>query len=558
MESMRTDDRRGMETVPPPTAPVRDGISLPRSLSESAVCLLLAVVLFRTFAAEGYMISTGSMAPHLLGYHKRVCCPTCKYEFPFGVAYDTDEGAVAAETSPTRRRAECPNCGQTAIDLTAVPRNHGDQLLVFKPAYGLRPPRRWEVVVFRNPYCPTEAYVKRVVGLPGEKMQIIDGDIYADGVLCRKDWAEQRVLRVPVYEHRFHPHDAESAWQPLKNTSETAVAWEPVNDEFHLGAAQITDDTAWSWVEFAHRVRQRGQHETSVKLSSWPVDLDTSKIPPAGLKFDAVHQQLSCVGVLSDSVRDVLLAATADDDFYKAVRALSERSHLAPVNDAYGYNPHEGDYIPAPVRDVMLSLTVQRQNGDGEFAVEMSDGAVNFTCVFDYSRQETRLYAGDAPDPVATGHWPNELDGQQALIEMSLFDQQVLVAVNGKPLLGPWTYSTPANTPVSRYPARFGARGLDVTVSDLMLYRDVYYTATRAKHAVQKPYQLDADELFVLGDNSPVSHDSRRWADGAVKTSLLVGKPFVVHLPSKPGRLRIGNYEMQLRLPDFSRMQFLR
>ncbi len=560
MEPVWGDVRSEAEPVPVPAeVPARDHVSLPRSLCESAICLLLAVVLFRTFAAEGYMISTGSMAPHLLGYHKRVCCPTCRYEFPFGVAYDTDEGTnAAAETAPARNSAVCPNCGQGAIDLTDVPRNHGDQLLVFKPAYALRPPRRWEVVVFRNPFCPTEAYVKRVIGLPGEKVQIIEGDIYADGVLCRKDWNDQRVLRVPVHEHRYRPRENDPDWQPLANTTAPAVAWEPSGDEFCLSGSQVTDEAAWSWVEYAHRVRQKGQHETSVKLTSWPVDIDPSRLPPAGLRFDAVHQQLSCVGVLPDAARDVLLAAAADKDFYHAVQTLSERSHLAPVDDGYGYNPREGDYTPAPVRDLLLEFTVQHQNGDGEFAAEMSDGAANYTCVFDYGRQEVRLYAGDEPEPVVTGAWPTGMETKPTLIEMSLIDQQVLVAANGKPLLGPWTFSTPAETPVSRYPARFGARGLDLSVSNLVVYRDVYYTATRAKHAVQKPYQLDADELFVLGDNSPVSHDSRRWQDGAVKTSLLVGKPFVVHLPSKPGRLRIGSYEMQLRLPDFTRMQLLR
>lgn len=560
MEPTGGDARRDGEPVSiPDEVSVRDNISLPRSLCESAVCLLLAVVLFRTFAAEGYMISTGSMAPHLLGYHKRVCCPTCQYEFPFGVAYDTDEGTNAAtETSPARNRAVCPNCGQTSIDLTDVPRNHGDQLLVFKPAYALRPPRRWEVVVFRNPFCPTEAYVKRVIGLPGEKVQIIDGDIYADGVLCRKDWLDQRVLRVPVYDHRFHAVKSDPAWQPLETTAEAAVAWEPQHDEFHLHGSQVVDESAWSWVEYAHRIQQRGQHETSVKLTSWPAELDPSRLPPAGLRWDAIHQQLSCVGVLPDTARDALLATDADDDFYRAVRSLSERSHLAPVDDHYGYNPREGDYIPAPVRDLLLELTVTHHNGNGEFALEMSDGAANYTCVFDFGRQEVRLYAGDEPDPVLTGTWPAGMDAGPTRLEMSLIDQQVLVAANGKPLLGPWTFSTPAETPVSRYPARFGARGLDLTVNHLVVYRDVYYTATRAKHAVHKPYELEADELFVLGDNSPVSHDSRRWSDGAVKTSLLVGKPFVVHLPSKPGRLRIGSYEMQLRLPDFTRMQLLR
>ena len=66
-----------------------------RALTEAFVSLFVAVLLFRTFAAEGYMISTGSMAPSLLGFHKRVVCPTCGITFPFGTAYDTDEDPEA-------------------------------------------------------------------------------------------------------------------------------------------------------------------------------------------------------------------------------------------------------------------------------------------------------------------------------------------------------------------------------------------------------------------------------------------------------------------------------
>jgi len=90
-----------------------------------------------------------------------------------------------------------------------------------------------------------------------------------------------------------------------------------------------------------------------------------------------------------------------------------------------------------------------------------------------------------------------------------------------------------------------------------VLYRDVYYTSARGRNGVQRPYQLGDDELFVLGDNSPVSHDSRRWPDGAVPMKLLVGKPFLVHLPSKPGRLRLGPCDVQLRLPDWERLRLL-
>jgi hypothetical protein len=288
------------------------------------------------------------------------------------------------------------------------------------------------------------------------------------------------------------------------------------------------------------------------------------------LTYDAAQQRLSCIGALPETVRDRLLAHPADVAFHDAVRALYEESHVGPVTDEYGYNPHEGDHVPAPVRDVMVSLNLAVQGGQGEFAIELTDGAANFTAVFDYGRHEARLYAADKAEPVATepftpasrpGSTKNATDlaaaPETARLEMSLFDQQVLVAWDGQPLLGPWTFSTPEGTPPPRYPARFGAQRLSATVSSLVLYRDVYYTGSRSRHGVQRPYQLGDNELFVLGDNSPVSHDSRRWADGAVPMNLLIGKPFLVHLPSKPGRVRIGNRELQLRLPDFERVKRL-
>lgn len=539
----------------------RDRRGTVRALIESSVCLLLAVLLFRTFAAEGYMISTGSMAPHLLGFHKRVICPACGHAFPFGVAYDTDpRGVTAAETNAFRAHAVCPNCNQHGINVVDVPRNHGDQLLVFKPAYSFQAPRRWEVVVFRNPHNPTEAYVKRLVGLPGERVQIIDGDVYADGELCRKDWSDQRALRIPVHQHRA-PASSDANHQPHWRLlpAATASGWQADGDRFILHAADVAADDAWSWVEYVHRIRRGGQHETVVPLEAWPKDIEPSSIPPAGLKYDADKHHLRCIGALPETVRDRLLSHPADELFSKAVCELYEQSHIVPISDEYGYNPREGDHVPVPVRDLMIALRLNVERGDGEFAIELSDGATQFTVVFDFARDQARLYAGDNADAVATESLSSDAaENGSSFIEVSLFDQQLLVAKNGRPLLGPWTFTTPENTPPPRYPVQFGARGLNAAVSDLVLYRDVYYTTSRGRNAVQRPFQLSDSELFVLGDNSPVSHDSRRWSDGAVPTNLLIGKPFLVHLPSKPGRLRVGGYEVQLRLPDWERIQWLR
>jgi signal peptidase I len=531
-----------------------------RSLIESAVCLLLAVIVFRTFAAEGYMISTGSMAPHLLGFHKRVECPSCRFTFPFGVAYDTDAdpaGISAAEEERGRTHAVCPNCGQRGINLAQVPRNHGDQLLVFKPAYALRPPRRWEIIVFRNPQNPKEAYVKRVVGLPGERIQIIDGDVYADGELCRKDAATQRQLRVPVHLPTVADETAEdwlARWTPLPVTEGAALPWEARDGRFVHAARDATD---WGWVEYVGRVRYRGKHETVVQPVSWPDDIDPAAIPPAGLKYDPRANRLSCIGALPETVRDRLLEHPAPDEFHAAVRRLYDESRAVPITDEYGYNPHDGSIQPTPLRDVMVELTLEQATGTGEFALEMTDGHANYTCSFDMGRQTVRLYAADQADPVAEATLPAGFGARPMVLGMSLIDRQVLVTLDGEPCLAPWPLRTPEAAPYPRYPVRFGAQGLAVTVSEPGVYRDVYYTGTRSRNAVQSPYQLGDQELFVLGDNSPVSHDSRRWADGAVPLSHLVGKPFVVHLPSKPGRLKLGSWEAQLRLPDVARMQWL-
>ena len=59
-------------------------------------------------------------------------------------------------------------------------------------------PERGDVVVFKLPARPSEDYIKRVVGLPGDRIQMIDGLLYINGIPCERKEAEP-YIRLSAY-----------------------------------------------------------------------------------------------------------------------------------------------------------------------------------------------------------------------------------------------------------------------------------------------------------------------------------------------------------------------
>ena len=57
----------------------------------------------------------------------------------------------------------------------------GDRLFGFRLAYTFREPDRFDVVIFRYPVDETQNFIKRIIGLPGETVEIREGSIYIDG-----------------------------------------------------------------------------------------------------------------------------------------------------------------------------------------------------------------------------------------------------------------------------------------------------------------------------------------------------------------------------------------
>jgi signal peptidase I len=510
------------------------------------VCLVILVTLCRTFLAGSYIIETGSMAPCLLGYHRQAVCPGCRCSF-------------AVEGGNLSIKAICPNCGKTGIAVENLTRNDGDHLLVYRGQFEFRTPRRWEVVVFRNPNKPTQAYVKRMIALPGESVQIVEGDIHISGQIQAKGYRTQLGIRIPVYDDAYRPRADDPHWKPRWVVEEPDGGWSESGGTFRFAPVTGESGADFSWVKYRHWVRQGGSHITRVPLDHWPQAVE---LPPTGigpLKYDAETRDLVCRGALSLEIRNRLLDGSRNPNFRQAVERLYETSHAAPISDSYGYNRGQDGLGQHEIRDLMLSATVLLHDDPGEFVLGITDGNEDFECRFDAAAAKVRLIDTRTGRAMRTAPLNEELLREPTSVELSLMDHQVLLAVGGKLAFRPWSYVTAAEPgPAPRQPVRFGARGLAAEVGSLKLFRDVYYTDDAGRRAADAPVQLNSNEYFVLGDNSPVSKDSRGWSANTTLTDeMFLGKPVLVQYPSRNRRIQVGRWQTEIRIPEFSKIRYI-
>jgi signal peptidase I len=72
--------------------------------------------------------------------------------------------------------------------------NDGDNLIVEKLSYRFGDPQRFDIIVFPPQGDPSEHYIKRIIGLPGETVQIDDeGNIYIDGEILEEDYGLETI-----------------------------------------------------------------------------------------------------------------------------------------------------------------------------------------------------------------------------------------------------------------------------------------------------------------------------------------------------------------------------
>jgi signal peptidase I len=567
-----------------------------RETIESVVIAFLLAFLFRTFEAEAFVIPTGSMAPTLQGRHLDIDCPNCGYEYRAGATQNEDDAPRNHHQEIVA--ATCPMC-RMAVDTkpdedgrTEYPPYYGDRVLVAKFPYEFSEPQRWDVFVFKFPGKAWMNYIKRLVGLPNETLRIQHGDIYtrplsepqAEFGIARKPPGKLLAMLQPVYDNDYLVDSMTAAGWPLRWSSLDGAdknTWFSGDGGRSFSTAGKSDEV--EWLGYRHFLPSPADWQTLNGGGSF-----AGKTPRPQLITD-----------------------------YYAYNDTYTRADLSGRMGADRSNAKLGiDWV----RDLKLDAEVQIESQQGVLVLELVAGGRAFRCELDVATGKATLAVEGVADWGPSADTNVRGPGTHT-IGFANVDQQLSLWIDGKHVEfeGAGEYAKLDNdnpTAADLTPARIGSRGLAVQVNHLKLWRDIYYIADKFFQFKNTPliceyednsllhelvmrasaadfreffsnpeawrpgpngrtpfderrevtFQLEADEFFALGDNSPCSADSRLWPqEHYVKRELLIGKAVFIYWPHAwPWKysfpIRVGN-GMDLYFPftpNFRRMGFVR
>jgi signal peptidase I len=114
----------------------------------------------------------------------------------------------------------------------------GEFLIVNKLIYLLRPPQRGDVIVFVPPTNTSRDFIKRVIGLPGDRITIANGRVYVNGAALDEPYP----LNLGTYSSTpvTVPADEYYVLGDNRNNSSDSHSWGPVPAQNIIGKVWVS------------------------------------------------------------------------------------------------------------------------------------------------------------------------------------------------------------------------------------------------------------------------------------------------------------------------------
>lgn len=112
---------------------------------------------------------------------------------------------------------------------------NGEFVIVNKLAYSFGRPRHGDVVVFRYPLDPQQEYIKRVVGVGGDRIHVSNGQVFVNGEML----VEPYIFDPPDYHisEVLVPEGSLYVMGDNRNNSSDSHNWGPVQMDYVIGKA---------------------------------------------------------------------------------------------------------------------------------------------------------------------------------------------------------------------------------------------------------------------------------------------------------------------------------
>jgi len=123
-------------------------------------------------------------------------------------------------------------------------------LLVNKVSYMVGEPKRGDVVVLRFPLDPRRDFIKRVVALPGEDVEVRGGLVYINGHAL----TEPYILSKPAYSYprKKVPPSSYFVLGDNRNNSHDSHVWDWAPKEYIIGKAWVSYWPMETWGTVQH------------------------------------------------------------------------------------------------------------------------------------------------------------------------------------------------------------------------------------------------------------------------------------------------------------------